>query len=169
MTDAARLTVGAGARVGKRARLVVAARADGDASSDNDSVVLDPVVIGVGDTAVRSRGARGFSGAASRGRGPLKPASLRVRRVEVAVRRLGGSAKKPVCSWLRSSSGSLSRGGCSSPRWVRVSGTSRWRLVLKRALGAGRYEIRSRATIGAGLREAVFSRKDGNLVTLRVR
>jgi hypothetical protein len=120
----------------------------------------------VGDSAVRSRSARRISGVASKGRGPLKAASLRVTGVEVSVRRLGGSKK--TCSWLRSTAGTLVRGSCTSPRWVRASGSSSWRVALRRSLPAGHYEIRSRAGIAAGFKEAVYSAKDGNKVELRV-
>ena len=48
-------------------------------------------------------------------------------------------------------------------------GDARWRLGLARALGRGSYEVRSRATIGAGVQEARFGGADGNLRRITVR
>jgi hypothetical protein len=170
VTDEAVLTLKANARVGKRASLHVAARSKDEAARDNDSVEIRPLVLGVGDSAIRSRSARLVTGTAKGARGPDKAALRRLVRVEVSIKRIAGTKKKPSCSWLRSSkSRALSRRSCASAVWVRASGTSRWRLRLSRALPAGRYEIRSRAVIRSGFREARFSARDRNLAKLRVR
>jgi hypothetical protein len=148
----------------------VAARSKDEAARDNDFVEIRPLVLGVGDSAIRSRSARLVTGTAKGARGPDKAALRRLVRVEVSIKRIAGTKKKPSCSWLRSSkSRALSRRSCASAVWVRASGTSRWRLRLSRALPAGRYEIRSRAVIRSGFREARFSARDRNLAKLRVR
>jgi hypothetical protein len=169
VTDDAVLTLKANAPVGKRARLLVGARSMDEASRDHDAVEIRPLVLGVGDSAIRSRSARLIRGTASGARGPDKAALRRLVRVEVSVKRVSGSKKKKSCSWLRSASRALSRGSCSGSAWVRASGTSSWRLSLSRALPAGRYEIRSRAVIRSGFREARFSARDRNLASLTVR
>jgi hypothetical protein len=151
-------------RVGRRARMVFRAAAESDVEKANDSAVVSPLIVGVGDTnARRPSRARRFSGRAKGGRGPVSRRRLRVTRVHVAVRRLG-----PGCRWLASRSGRLRKGRCSRPVWVRAAGTRRWRLGLSRSLPRGRYELRSRATIAAGFREASFSARDRNRIVFRV-
>jgi hypothetical protein len=152
-------------RIGRRARMVFRAAADGDVERANDSKVLSPMIVGVGDTDARrpTSRARRLSGRATAGRGPVSKRRLRVRRVHVAVRRLG-----PGCHWLTSHSGRFRKGRCGRPVWLRAHGTRRWHFTLPGGLPPGRYELRSRATIAAGLREASFSSRDRNRVVFRV-
>ena len=157
-------------RVGSRARMAFRALADADVENGNDSVVLSPLIVGVGDTNARRPGprARRLSGSARGGRGPVKRARLRVIRVHVAVRRLGRG-----CRWLASSEGSLRKGSgrrCNRPVWLRAEGTRRWSFALRSALPRGRYVLYSRATISAGgFREASFSARDRNRIVFRSR
>jgi hypothetical protein len=107
---------------------------------------------------------------ASRGKGHLTLRRLRVSRVDIAIRRLDVTG----CRWVGGSSGALvsrakRHGACTSEVWIRATGTARWRLTLARALGPGRYEVRSRATIGAGLQEARFGSADRNLRRITIR
>jgi hypothetical protein len=162
--DRIRAAAPRGARPGKRAAVVLRASAGDDVEPQDNSVAVSPVVVGVGDTRIARWGARSISGTAARGRGAgLKAAQLRVRRVEVAVMRRAGKR----CRWLTASGGFATR-SCTTPRWLRARGTTRWRLTLRRALPGGRYTIRSRATIGAGFPEASFSTRDRNQVTARI-
>ena len=169
VSDEAVLELKANASVGKKAKLVVGARSSDEAARDNDGVTLRPLVVGVGDTAIRSSSSRSVAGTASGARGPQKASLRRLTRVEVSVKQVGGTKKKPVCSWLRSTSGRVARGSCGSAVWLRASGSSSWRLSLARSLPKGRYEIRSRAVIRAGFREGLFSSRDRNLVKLTVK
>jgi hypothetical protein len=158
-----------GARVRARVNLTLRASAEDDVRPADNSVTVAPTVVRVGDSAIRRATSRSMSGTASKGLGALRAASLRPARVDVAVLRADGRR----CSWLRSSRGgflrSTSRAACASPRWIRASGTTKWRLALRAALPAGRYVVFSRATIKAGFPEARFTRADGNRVPLRVR
>lgn len=157
-------------RVGRRARMLFRAVADADVESKNNSVVVSPLIVGVGDTNARRPGsrARRFSGRARRGRGPVKRSRLRVTRVHVAVRRLGAD-----CRWLASKGGRLRKGRgrrCNRPVWLRAKGTRTWRFALEGALPRGRYVLYSRATISAGgFREASFSARDRNRIVFRSR
>jgi hypothetical protein len=51
--------------------------------------------------------------------------------------------------------------------WLRAKGTKTWR-VRTAGLPAGHYELLSRATIGAGFREASFTAGDHNRVAFTV-
>jgi hypothetical protein len=57
---------------------------------------------------------------------------------------------------------------CSTPTWLRATGTARWHYALRHALPRGSYVVRSRAVIRAGFPETSFSRSDGNLRSFRV-
>jgi hypothetical protein len=155
-------------KVGSVARLVFRARAADDVQASNDSVTVRATVVGVGDSNVVSASRSAISGRASGGSGKkLSRSAARVRSVDVAVRRLGGG-----CRWVASAkTGKLrsGRGGdCQPAAWLRASGTTSWRLSLRRALPPGRYVVYSRATIGAGFREGRFSAGDRNRVSLKV-
>jgi hypothetical protein len=160
--------VPAGSRViGRRVRMAFRAAGDADVDGRNNAVMLTPMVIGVGDTNARRPGsrARRLSGRARGGKGPLASRRRRVTQVHVALRRLGSG-----CRWLSSHSGTLRKGRCSRPRWLRARGTRRWSFALPEGLPAGRYELRSRATIAAGgFREASFSSRDRNRIIFRSR
>jgi hypothetical protein len=159
------------ARPGQRVSVALWAAATGDVQPANNARTVSPTVVGVGDSDVVGRGATGFSGRATAGRGPkLKPAALRVARVEIALLRHG--AKR--CGWLTSARGAFNSrrpaagGDCGAPRWLRARGSTRWRFAVRGKLGAGRYTVYSRAVIGAGFAEARFSRRDGNTIEFGV-
>jgi hypothetical protein len=143
-----------------------------DVSQLNDLAAAEPVVVKPGDTNARTpvKGIS-FSGRASKGsaRG-VSARTLRVARVQIAVRRLGGE-----CRWLSSARGDLRTvdesidGKCNEPVWVTVKGTERWSLRLDERLPKGRYELRTRAVLRNGLAEGRFTRTDKNLLKFRVR
>lgn len=154
----------AGRRAVVRFRLAV----PGDATSGDDVVRVRRRVLAVGDTDFAPVGAAPamLDGFAVPGRGSSKRSLVRVTRVDVAVRRLGAG-----CRWLARDGGFRSRppgakGSCPRPVWLRAAGTRRWSLATG-SLPPGRYEALSRATIGAGFREARFGARDGNRVTFR--
>lgn len=143
-----------------------------DVNAANDNAASEPVVVKPGDTNARTplKGIS-FSGRASKGaaRG-VSARTLRVARVQLAVRRLGGE-----CRWLSSARGDLrtvdesAAGKCDEPVWVTVKGTERWSLRLAKRLPKGRYELRTRAVLRNGLAEGRFTRSDKNLIRFRVR
>ena len=159
-----------GARPGSRVPVVLRAGAIDDVNASDNAATVSPSVVGVGDSDVRRRGARGFSGSARKGRGTLAPKRLRPARVHVALLREGAKS----CSWLSSARGGFTTrkpgagGACTTRRWVRAKGTNHWRLRLAKALPPGRYVLFSRATIGAGFPEARFSAGDRNRIEFRV-
>jgi uncharacterized delta-60 repeat protein len=146
------------------------ATASNDLRTSNDTVTRRPALVRVGDTSIRTVSARAVAGVASRGRGHLALRRLRVSRVDVAIRRLDVTG----CRWVGGTSGALvsrakRRGTCVGEVWIRAKRTARWGLTLGRALAPGRYEVRSRATIGAGLQEARFGAADRNLRRVTIR
>ena len=146
------------------------ATASNDLRASNDTVTRRPTLVRVGDTTIRDLSARTVAGVASRGKGHLTLRRLRVSRVDVAIRRLDVAG----CRWVGGTSGALvsrakRHGACTSEVWIRAKGTAQWRLTLARALGPGRYEVRSRATIRAGLQEARFGAADRNLRRITIR
>jgi hypothetical protein len=146
------------------------ATSSNDLRASNDTVTRRPTLVRVGDTAIRDLSARTMAGVASRGKGHLTLRRLRVSRVDVAIRRLDVAG----CRWVGGTRGALvsrakRHGACTSEVWIRATGTARWRLTLARALGPGRYEVRSRATIRAGLQEARFGAADRNLRRITIR
>jgi hypothetical protein len=159
-----------GARPGTRAPIVLRASARDDVDAANDATTVRARVVGVGDSDVRKRGARGFSGVAGGGSGTRKRKPLRATRVDVALLRKQGEH----CAWLRSARGGFKAGkpragaGCSGRQWVRAEGTRRWRLRLAEQLRRGRYVVFSRVTIAAVFPEARFSTADRNRVEFRV-
>lgn len=103
-----------------------------------------------------------------------------VKRVDVVVQRLVGGAKpasaakaKKRCSRLVSSGklkkGRLRKGACVLAGFLRVKGTTTWKLKLKHRLPKGRYAIYSRATDNAGRREARYTAAAGNRVVVTLR
>jgi len=69
----------------------------------------------------------------------IKGAAVDAERVQVAVTRKGARCK------ALTKGGKLKRRACGRPRWLAATGTSTWKLKLKRRLPPGRYMIRSRA------------------------
>ena len=160
--------------VGSTVTLSFRVLADGDVEASNDRVTMQPTRVGVGDSSARrpSGRVRRFSGAAkggSAGKAKIAARRLRVTRVHVAVRRLGGKGCRWVASarTLRLRTIPARKAGCDRPVWLRARGTTRWRLGLRKALPSGRYVLMSRATIAAGFPEARFSARDGNRVVFR--
>lgn len=103
-----------------------------------------------------------------------------VKRVDVVVQRLAGGAKpasaakaKKRCSRLVSSGklkkGRLRKGACMLAGFLRVKGTTTWKLKLKHRLPKGSYAIYSRATDTAGQREARHTAAAGNRVIVKLR
>jgi hypothetical protein len=94
-------------------------------------------------------------------------------RVDVAVARRSRSARAAAirCAWMRNARVRFPRkpGDCNQPNWLRARGTKRWTLRLRRSLPRGRYVVLARATHRYGAEEATFTRRDGNLLNLRVR
>lgn len=170
VSDDVLVSAKAGAKIGKQVTVrVTAASADEDVVAANDSIRLTARVVGVGDTRVIAASASRISGSATGGRGTKADAKgVRLTRVEVAVRKLGGG-----CRWLsgkhaRFTTRKLAKGASCTPRgWQAASGTRSWSLSTK-ALPAGRYEVFTRAVTANGFREARFSRADGNRRTFRV-
>ncbi|MDA0181621.1 hypothetical protein OJ997_15050 [Solirubrobacter phytolaccae] len=143
-----------------------------DVAAANDLASSEPVVVKPGDTNARTpvRGIS-FSGRATKGTARFVSArTLRVARVQIAVRRLGGE-----CRWLSSARGDLrtvdesDAGKCDEPVWITVKGTERWSLRLAKRLPKGLYELRTRAVLRNGLAEGRFTRTDKNLIRFRVR
>lgn len=169
-SDAVAVAAPAGARPGTRAAVVLRASAPDDVDAANNAVTVSPEVVGVGDSDLRSWGARRFAGTARRGAGDLAASRLRPARVDVAVLREGGRR----CSWLSSAHGTFAHaprdrdGDCRRPRWLRADGTTSWRLALRRSLAPGSYVVYSRTTIRAGFPEARFSAKDRNRIRFTI-
>jgi hypothetical protein len=69
----------------------------------------------------------------------IKGTAVDAARVQVAVTRKGARCK------ALTKGGKLERRACGRPRWLAASGTSTWKLKLKKRLPPGRYVIRSRA------------------------
>ena len=155
------------ARAGTKVRLAFRALGARDVDASNDTVRLSGRVVRVGDSRIAGAGSRAVRGSATGGWTPRAGRErLRLRGVEVAIRRLGGG-----CRWLASADGRFRTvgGKCKRPAdWVAASGTSSWRLQLQRALPPGRYVAYSRVRTRAGFREGRFSAGDGNLLRFTV-
>ena len=96
---------------------------------------------------------------------------LRIRKVEVAVRRLGTGKR---CRWLANRKGRLRskrarRGQCLNAIWLRARGTTTWRFTLPRTLPRGRYAAYARATDSRGVTNHHFSPKLNNRLNFRRR
>jgi hypothetical protein len=162
-TDEMRVKVAPGGSAGERVQLRFRVASDNDLFPENDFAGASPRLIEVGDSDARAAGARRFSGRASRGHGPAKARSLRVARVEIALKRLGGK-----CRWLRSDAPRLKRDGCGDRHWLRASGRRHWRYTLDQALPPGDYVLFTRAVLRSGYREGSFSAADRNKVKFSV-
>jgi hypothetical protein len=86
-----------------------------------------------------------------------------LKRVDVAVTAGTGA----TCLRL-AKDGTLKRGDCRKPIWLRANGKAKWRFVLKKPLPKGGYVVRSRATDGAGHLERKFSTARGNRRAFRL-
>lgn len=95
----------------------------------------------------------------------------RMVRVEVAV--LRRQHDRTRCAWLASTElefkTTRARGGsCDRGRWLKASGTRKWRLKLARRWPPGSYTLFSRAVNRGGVHETRFSRRDRNFVTFTI-
>jgi hypothetical protein len=166
VTDEIRVKPDAGGKLGDRKRIVLrVGSSSADLDPGDNRLTVSPKLVRVGDSRARRPVGQTISGTASRGKGPIKASKLRVARVDIALRRVGGKG----CTWLRSTSGAFrtskaGKSGCTTKHWVRAHGTTQWRVTLGKRLASGRYELYSRAVIRAGFAEARFSAADGNLV-----
>jgi uncharacterized repeat protein (TIGR01451 family) len=111
--------------------------------------------------------------------------ATRVKRVQVAILRLGGgrpftqlparrTKRRGKCKWLKNRRGKFKgrrarNKVCDSPIWLKARGTRRWRLRLRRRLPPGRYVLYSRAVSSNGAAEGNFTAKDKNRKRFRVR
>jgi hypothetical protein len=166
VSDDVSVSAASRAKIGKKATVrVTSSSADEDIASGNDSIRLTARVVGVGDSRVRSASATRISGSATGGKGTKADrAGLRLTRVEVAVRKLGGG-----CRWLSGNKFKKRKtSSCTPSGWRRASGKGSWSLNL-RTLPAGRYEVYTRAVTANTFREGRFSTKDGNRRAFRVR
>ena len=171
VSDRISVAASRGGKLGERKTLRLRALATEDVDHRNDMLTLRPRLSGVGDSRIRSAGARRIAGTATRAPGPLDDRRRKVAAVDVAIVRKAGKR----CLWLRSLEGRVHRskaakdGSCRGAVWLRAKGAARWSLALRRALPAGSYEVRSRAAIAAGFREGSFTDGDRNRVTFTVR
>jgi hypothetical protein len=122
-------------------------------------------------SAPRAKGTR-YSGKAFAGSGrKVAKGLLKVRRVDVAIQKLGGKG----CHWVSSLAGGTKavkagrKRACDAPIWMPATGTSRWSLTLQRKLAKGRYRLLARAVGSDELAEDTFSKKARNRVDFRIR
>jgi hypothetical protein len=87
---------------------------------------------------------------------------LGVQVVRVAIARKAGAK----CRWLHSSGRLSAPSSCTSPRFMRAKGTTRWTLRVK-IRGRGNWRVLSRAEQAGGLKESLTSRQ--NTVAFRIR
>ena len=111
----------------------------------------------------------------------IEPLTARLKKVQVAILRLGGgkpldgglpeepTKKSGGCKWLANRGGRKlvgrrrsEHGACDSPVWIGAKGTTHWRLALRHPLPSGRYVVYSRAVGSNGVAESEFTAKDGN-------
>ena len=116
---------------------------------------------------VRARRLKALRGTASDEIG-LKFVQVSVMRLRGGARFLATTAAKR-CHSLRST-GRVRRqkGRCFARMFLRATGTTTWKLTLKRRLPRGRYVAVSRAVAADGTVETGFSAADRNLVRFRV-
>ena len=122
-------------------------------------------------SAPRAKGTR-YSGKAFAGSGrKVAKGLLKVRRVDVAIQKLGGKG----CHWVSSLAGGTKavkagrKRACDAPIWMPATGTSTWSLTLQRKLAKGRYRLLTRAVGSDELAEDTFSKKGRNRVDFRIR
>jgi hypothetical protein len=170
--DAFSVGVARGTKSGRAAALSFGAADADDVNAANNGATSAPMVVRPGDTTTRKPTRAGtFTGSASAGSGKGVPKrTLRVRYVQISVQRSGKE-----CVFLGSARGELrtldkgDSGKCDEPVWVKVSGTEKWKLRLRKALPKGLYTLRSRAVLANGVAEGRFTRGDKNLVRFRLR
>ena len=117
--------------------------------------------------------AKEMSGTAATGSPPTRvvgPSVWRLKRVEVAIRRLGGKN----CTWVTALGRKIRfvkkvLGKCVPTAFMKAKGTSRWVLRLSRRLPPGRYVIYARAVNRSGTSNNRFSARRGNRLALTVR
>jgi hypothetical protein len=171
VTDEMEVRVRRGTPVGRAATIAFTALDPAELLAVDNTLTSRPMVVRAGDSSARRpTGRRRFSGTAKDGRARgVRKRSLKVARVEIAVRKAGKG-----CRWLSDSGGDLRkvtpgrRGACDEPVWVRATGTRDWRLKVRRALPKGRYTLFSRAVTANGVAEGRFGFKDGNKLRFRL-
>jgi hypothetical protein len=161
-------------RIGRRKPLTFRVRATDDVQPENDLTTAAPLAIRGADSNARKPrgGGRRFTGRGFDGQGrKVARALLGVRRVDVAIQRLGGRG----CRWVASTNGGIRkvkpgvRRACDQPVWLTATGTHRWHLTLAGKLPKGRYVLLTRAVQAEELAEHDFSAKDHNRIRFRVR
>lgn len=174
VTDDMLVAIAKAPKAGKRKALGFALVAAGDVNPANNLAGASPQSIKTAHaraSAPRARGTR-YSGraVAGSGRKVAKPL-LKVRRVDVAIRKLGGKG----CHWVASRAGRTkavkagAKRACDAPIWMPASGTSKWSLTLQRKLAKGRYRLITRAVGSDELAENAFTKKGRNRVDFRIR
>lgn len=100
-----------------------------------------------------------------------------VAKVEIAIRKIDSkSLKKNRCVWLSNSSAKFRRNRstankqCTTHRWLKARGTSKWSYTLKKNwfLPKSSYEIFSRVTLTDGRTETTFTTSAGNFKKLKL-
>jgi uncharacterized delta-60 repeat protein len=174
VTDQMTIAVNKAPKIGRKLPLRFRVVAPGDVLSSNDSVGSSPKVVRGAHSTARApkHGGRRFSGRSAPAKGKKTSKSLlRVLHVDVAILRTGGKG----CRWVTSAEAgmrSLKAGkhhACTSPLWIRASGTKRWTFNLTRQLPKGHYVLLTRAMQSYGLAENRFSAKRHNRLRFRVR
>lgn len=98
-----------------------------------------------------------------------------VAKVEIALQRVDAKLlkKSKRCLWLSSSKAKFkktnaARKKCSTPRFLKASGTTSWRYSLKKTLPAGSYKLFVRVTLTDGTKSSGYSAKGGTLKSFRL-
>jgi hypothetical protein len=174
VTDDMLVAIAKAPKAGTRKPLGFGVVASGDVNPADDIVGASPKSIRMAHArtgAPRAKGTR-YSGRAFAGSGrKVAKSLLKVRRVDVAIQKLGGKG----CHWIGSVTGRTTKvkpgrkRACDTPVWITATGTSAWSLTLQRKLAKGRYRLLARAVTSDELTENTFTRKGRNRIDFRVR
>jgi uncharacterized repeat protein (TIGR01451 family) len=144
-----------------------------DPDSSNNSIELRATIVDPRATGVAQAGPDGGVSASGQ-------AAAGTREVDVGLLRLGSGlpdarvARARTCAWLSGRHGRLRKrpadadGRCTLGVWQKASGTTRWRFRAA-GLPRGRYLMLVRAVDRNGVAEALFTRRRGNALPVRVR
>lgn len=98
-----------------------------------------------------------------------------VAKVEIALQRLDAKLlkKSKRCLWLSSAKAKFkktkaTRKKCSTPRFLKATGTTNWRYSLKKTLPAGSYKLFVRVTLTDGTKSSGYSVKGGTLKSFKL-
>lgn len=98
-----------------------------------------------------------------------------VAKVEIALQRVDAKLlkKSKRCLWLSSSKAKFkktkaTRKKCSTPRFLKATGTTNWRYSLKKTLPAGSYKLFVRVTLTDGTKSSGYSVKGGTLSSFKL-